>query len=405
MDKIAVRTRVDESSLERLLGLDNSKIGFYGEVKQKIQELEAANQGLRSKGNELQAMFDSISDGVVVYDHNGIVQHRNHVCPKLFPQETLPGCSCRELFHPEHHSAPLLCPVERALAGERVEISFTSQLSRGKIRYFDVTATPIEDIHGEMNRALVFLRDVTEKRLQELQLMQAEKLSSIGILAAGVAHEINNPLSSVAGYAEALLRRLNDEKSLIEDPRLDDFPKYLQVIIRESYRCKGIIDCLLSFSRKSDGSVCNVNFNDILLEVLELVRHKSRYEKIDIQTNLQSDLPDVTGDPAGLRQVCMNLLMNAHQAIKGSGIVEISTCTNEQSMVLFQIRDTGCGISKDAIDQIWDPFFTTKDVGQGLGLGLAVTYNIVKRFGGDITVESQTGKGSKFTVRMPACQK
>jgi signal transduction histidine kinase len=101
----------------------------------------------------------------------------------------------------------------------------------------------------------------------------------------------------------------------------------------------------------------------------------------------------------------MNLLMNAHQAIKGSGVVEISTNTNEQSMVLFQIRDTGCGISRDAIDQIWDPFFTTKEVGQGLGLGLAVTYNIVKRFGGDITVESQTGKGSKFTVRMPACQK
>lgn len=405
MNKLAVRTRVDESSLERLLGLDSSKIGFYGEVKQKIQELEAANLGLRSKGNELQAMFDSISDGVVVYDHHGVVQHRNHVCPKLFPQETLPGCSCRELFHPEHESSPLQCPVERALTGERVEISFTSQLSKEKIRYFDVTATPIEDVHGERNRALVFLRDVTEKRIQELHLMQTEKLSSIGVLAAGVAHEINNPLSSVAGYAEALLRRLNEDEALLEDPRLDDFSKYLQVIIRESYRCKGIIDCLLSFSRKSDGSVSNVNINDILKEVLELVRYKSRYERIDIQMNLQSDLPDIVGDPSGLRQVCMNLLINAHQAINGAGLVEISTSSSEQSTVLFQIRDTGSGISRDAIDQIWDPFFTTKEVGQGLGLGLAVTYNIVKRHGGDITVESQKGKGSKFTVRMPACQK
>lgn len=405
MNKLAVRTRVDESSLERLLGLDSSKIGFYGEVKQKIQELEAANLGLRSKGNELQAMFDSISDGVVVYDQHGVVQHRNHVCPKLFPQETLPGCSCRELFHPEHESSPLQCPVERALTGERVEISFTFQLSKEKIRYFDVTATPIEDVHGERNRALVFLRDVTEKRIQELHLMQTEKLSSIGVLAAGVAHEINNPLSSVAGYAEALLRRLNEDEALLEDPRLDDFSKYLQVIIRESYRCKGIIDCLLSFSRKSDGSVSNVNINDILKEVLELVRYKSRYERIDIQMNLQSDLPDIVGDPSGLRQVCMNLLINAHQAINGAGLVEISTSSSEQSTVLFQIRDTGSGISRDAIDQIWDPFFTTKEVGQGLGLGLAVTYNIVKRHGGDITVESQKGKGSKFTVRMPACQK
>ena len=405
MDKIAVRTKIDESSLERLLGLESSKIGFYAEVKQKIHELEAANLGLRSKSSELQAMFDSISDGVIVYDNSGMVQHRNHICPQYFPQETLPGCSCRELFHSGRRSSPLECPVERALAGERVETSLASQTATGKTRYFDVTATPIEGSKIEQNRALIFLRDVTGKRQQELQLMQTEKLSSIGVLAAGVAHEINNPLSSVAGYAEALLRRLNDEASLADDPRLDVFPKYLQVIIRESYRCKGIIDCLLSFSRKSDGSVSNVNLNDVLQEVLELVRHKSLYEKIDIQTNLQSDLPDVSCDPSGLRQVCMNLLMNAHQAIKGSGVVEISTCTSGQSMVLFQIRDTGCGISKDVIEQIWDPFFTTKVVGQGLGLGLAVTYNIVKRHGGDITVESQIGAGSKFTVRMPACQK
>jgi len=241
--------------------------------------------------------------------------------------------------------------------------------------------------------------------LQELQLIQAEKLSSIGVLAAGVAHEINNPLSSVAGYAEALLRRFKDEHALADDPRLDDFPKYLQVIVRESYRCKGIIDSLLSFSRKSDGSVCNININEILQEVLELVRYKSHYDKIEIQANLQDGLPDVISDPTGLRQVCMNLLINAHQAIKGAGVVEISTGVTGQSMVMFQVRDSGCGISKDAIDQIWDPFYTTKNVGQGNGLGLAVTYNIIKRLGGEISVESQVGKGSKFTVRIPACQK
>ena len=405
MDKVAVRTKMDESSLERLLGLDSSKIGFYAEVKQKIHELEAANQGLRSKSSELQAMFDSISDGVIVYDNNGMVQHRNHVCPQYFPQETLPGCSCRELFHPEHEAAPHDCPVERALAGERVEVSIASLPSEGKSRYFDVTATPIEGSKGEQNRVLLFLRDVTEKRVQELHLMQAEKLSSIGVLAAGVAHEINNPLSSVAGYAEALLRRFKEEHSLAEDPRLGDFPKYLQVIVRESYRCKGIIDSLLSFSRKSDGSVSNININDILKEVLELVRFKSHYDKIEIQTSLQSDIPDILGDPTGIRQICMNLLINAHQAISGSGLVEITTKTTRHSMVLFQIKDSGCGIPKDAIDQIWDPFFTTKNVGQGNGLGLAVTYNIVKRLGGEISVESQVGKGSKFTVRIPACQK
>jgi PAS domain S-box-containing protein len=405
MNKVAVRTRMDESSLERLLGLDSSKIGFYAEVKQKINELEAANLGLRSKSSEFQAMFNSISDGVIVYDNNGMVQHRNHVCPKYFPQETLPGSSCRELFHPDHESAALVCPVERALAGERVEISIVSQFIERKINYFDVTATPIEGINSGQNRALIFLRDVTDKRLHELQLMQAEKLSSIGVLAAGVAHEINNPLSSVAGYAEALLRRFRDEESLVDDPRLEDFPKYLQVIIQESYRCKGIIDCLLSFSRKSDGSLGSVDINQILQEILELVRHKSRYDKIDILTDLCADLPVVTGDPGGLRQVFMNLVMNAHQAIKDSGLVEITTRQSDPHTISVKIRDNGCGISKDSIDQIWDPFFTTKEIGEGLGLGLAVTYNIVKRHGGEISVESKVGKGTTFTVRIPVCQK
>src|SRR6266540_1122548 len=286
----AKRTHIDEASLERLLGLESSKIGFYAEVKQKIQELEAANLGLRAKSSELQAVFDSIADGVAIYDSSGHVQHRNHICPRLFPQETIVGASCSRLFHPELQHSPSSCPVERALTGESLQISFTTNKSGEEPRYFDITATPIED-HGGQNRALIFLRDVTEKRLQELQLLQAEKMSSIGLLAAGVAHEINNPLTSVAGYAEALQRRFRDEPGLLEDPRLGVFPKYLEVIIRESYRCKGIIDCLLSFSRKSDGSTEKVDINHILQEVLELVRHKSRYEKVEILEELQPELP------------------------------------------------------------------------------------------------------------------
>jgi signal transduction histidine kinase len=292
--------------------------------------------------------------------------------------------------------------VERALSGESVQISLASNKEGAEPRYFDVTATPIEDSVGQ-NRALIFLRDVTEKRLQELQLLQAEKMSSIGLLAAGVAHEINNPLTSVAGYAEALLRRFRDDPEMREDPRLEVFPKYLNVIIKESYRCKGVIDCLLSFSRKSDGSIEKVDINLILHEVLELVRYKSRYENVEIREELQPDLPSVHCDAAGLRQVFMNLLINAHQAIKGTGAVEISTKDNG-SEVIIQVKDTGCGILPDQLDHIWDPFFTTKSVGQGLGLGLAVTYNIIKKQGGEIQVESKQGKGSKFTVRLPVCQ-
>ena len=247
-------SHVDDKFLDTLLGIESSKIGFYAEVKQKIQELEAANLSLRTKKTELQAVFDAISDCVVIYDRGGQVQYRNHLTPRLFPEETLHGKGCRALFHPERAEDFGSCPVGRALRGESCQISFTVARQNAKNLYFDVTATPIADPGGG-NRALVFIRDVTERRAREMQLLQAEKMSSIGMLAAGVAHEINNPMTSVAGYAEALQRRLRDAPGLLNDSRLKDFPGYLDVIVREVYRCKAIIDSLLSFSRKSDGGL------------------------------------------------------------------------------------------------------------------------------------------------------
>jgi PAS domain S-box-containing protein len=405
MDEIK-HSRVDEAYLDQLLGLGSSKIGFYADVKQKIQELEAANVGLRTKKSELQAVFDAISDGLIVFDHRGIIQHRNHVCARLFPAQTLVGKGCRHIFHKDRSRAPESCPVERALAGESCQISITfSGSEEGSVlpRHFDISATPIEDPSGS-NRALLFMRDVTEKRTQELQLMQAEKMSSIGVLAAGVAHEINNPLNSVAGYAEALLRRFRDAPDLADDPRLEDFQAYLNVIIREAYRCKGVIDSLLSFSRKSDGTIGSVDINDLVNEVLELVKHKSRYDKVEIGIDCRADLPSVAGDAAALRQVFLNLVLNAVQAIDGSGLVEISTAI-EGNEVVVRVRDTGSGIAPETLDQIWNPFFTTKAVGQGLGLGLAVSYNIVKKHCGEVQVETEVGKGTLFSVRLPVCRK
>jgi len=379
-------------------------VRLYG-TTQDITERKQAEVELRNKTNELQAIFDSISDGITVYDHDGLIQHHNLISPQLYPKEILPGKSCRDIFHPETPTLPQLCPVERALRGERVETSQVSVREGQKTLYFDITATPIKDALGEKNRALVFFRDISEKRLQEMHLIQTEKMSGIGVLATGIAHEINNPLTSIAGYAEGLLRRFRDEPALKDDCRLDVFPHYLEVIVRESYRCKGIIDHLLSFSRKSDGSAVEVDMNVVLLEILELLRHQQSYRQIEVVTRLGKDLHPVLGDPSGLRQVCMNLLINAHQAIKGTGLVELTTENLDDTMVSIRIRDTGCGIAQDKIDRIWDPFFTTKEVGKGIGLGLALTYNIIKRHGGEIQVESRPGEGTQFTVLLPASHK
>ena len=396
-------TRVDEHFLDSLLGIESSKIGYYGEVKQKIQELEAANLGLRIKKTELQAVFDAISDGVVIYDTKGLVQHRNHICPQQFPKETLIGMSCRALFHPEVRLAPTSCPVEKALRGESAQLSFSTTSNHlGRHHFFDVIATPIEDpVAG--NRALVFIRDVTDRRSRELQLLQAEKMSSIGVLAAGVAHEINNPMTSVAGYAEALQRRFRDDQSLAGDQRLRDFPKYLDVIVREVYRCKGIIDNLLSFSRKSDGQFGSVDLNQIIGEVLELVRHKGRDKRITLVEELAAIAPMVHGDASALRQVFLNLILNALQAIEGSGTVTIVT-EGEGGQAIARVKDTGTGIAPDLLDQIWNPFFTTKVVGKGQGLGLAVTYDILEKHQGTIDVHSTVGEGTEFIVKLPMRQ-
>jgi signal transduction histidine kinase len=310
------------------------------------------------------------------------------------------GSSCRWLFHPEreYHTSDN-CIVAAALNGDSRNLAFTTS-ENGRARYFDASATPIEDSHGK-HRALVFLREVTDRRLQELQLMQSEKMACMGLLAAGVAHEINNPLTSVAGYAEALIRRFNEDPDLAGDQRLEVFQRYLNVIIRESYRCKGIINGLLTFSRKSDGSVDTVDINMIVREVLDLVRPKATAEKVAIEERFATDLPIVKGDAAGLRQVFMNLVMNALQAIEGAGQI-ILTSSAEDGMVLVKVKDSGCGIPRVLLDQIWDPFFTTKTVGQGVGLGLAVTYNIVHRHGGEIIVETRENEGACFTVRLPA---
>ena len=239
-----------------------------------------------------------------------------------------------------------------------------------------------------------------------MQLIQTEKMSSIGVLATGIAHEINNPLTSVAGYAEALLRRFRDEPTLVTDNRLDDFPKYLEVIVREAYHCKGIIGSLLNFSRKSDGLLGTVNLNGLLAEILELLKHQPNYGEMDVAARLEDDIPTILGDSSGLRQVFMNLMINACHAIKDGGRVEISaTYSDTDQAVIVQVSDTGCGIAHEVIDRIWDPFFTTKEVGKGVGLGLALSYNIVKRHGGEITVESHEGKGSTFTVTLPVCRK
>jgi len=387
--------------VEPSVNIARQVVKLYG-TTQDITERKQTEVRLRNKSNELQAIFDAVNDGVIVFDHNGRIQHFNHICLQFFPTDVLSGGGCRDVFHADNNFSTHNCPVVKALHGERVETSMFSEREGQNSRYIEITANPIKDTLGEKTRALVFLRDVTLKRQHEMRLIQTEKMSSIGVLATGIAHEINNPLTSVAGYAEALLRRFREEPSLGKDVRLNDFTKYLEVIVREAYHCKGIIGSLLNFGRITDSLIGSVDLNKLLLEILELLRHQPNYADIEVIAKLKENIPDILGDPSALRQVFMNLLINASQAVNVGDRVEVSSTYSEhERAVIIQVADTGCGIARENIERIFDPFFTTKAVGKGTGLGLALSYNIVKRHGGEISVKSAVGEGSQFTVRLP----
>jgi len=250
------------------------------------------------------------------------------------------------------------------------------------------------------------IRDAYRK-LQETQrrLIQSEKLASIGTLVTGLAHEINNPLASVASCAEGLSERLKDimkeRKPSREKESLEVFPEYLKIINEETYRCKSIISNLLDFSRQSEPKFTNLDIHNIILETVSVVRHQfhSKAQQIHLQ------LPDtpcfVIGDPQQLKQVFFNLLINALHATANRGEITLSTVLKQKNVHII-FKDTGSGIDPVHLDKLFDPFFTTKSTGKGTGLGLAICYGIIDVHNGRIEVESEgPGKGATFTVILP----
>ncbi len=230
-----------------------------------------------------------------------------------------------------------------------------------------------------------------ELKMAQDQLVQSEKLASIGQLASGVAHEINNPIGVILGFAQVLCKRVKDD---------DPLYKPLQSIEREALRCKAIVHNLLDFARRTTPSLQPLDVNRVLETTCELVNHQLTGQGTTLVKAYDPGLPTIMGDANQLQQVFTNLIMNAHQAMHDGGELRITTRQlGDEVHVLF--ADTGAGISRDNLKRIFDPFFTTKEVGQGTGLGLSVSYGIIQNHGGTIEVESKSGVGSVFVVRLP----
>ncbi|MBI5188421.1 MAG: HAMP domain-containing protein [Nitrospirae bacterium] len=292
--------------------------------------------------------------------------------------------------------------MERVAAGEldyTVKIDTKDEIG-DLARAFNAMTTDLAKAKKELIDWGHTLEEKVEEKTGEIrkaqaQLIHSEKLASLGRMAAGVAHEINSPLTGIVTFGHLLLKKFPDGSQDRED---------IEVIIEQANRCSTIIKGLLGFARATSVEKGPVNINDILNHSLNMVRHKADFFNIKIVLNLDESLPPIKADASQIQQVFLNMIINAADAMDGKGTFTVCTrkvIENGNPFVEVEFTDTGQGISEENIKKLFEPFFTTKPVGKGTGLGLVVSHGIIQDHGGRIRVKSNVGEGTSFFVRLP----
>jgi len=286
-------------------------------------------------------------------------------------------------------------------SGEIERIEQETTIGKGEIRYWLISKIPMwADSTGEVSHVITVGEDVTERVEANRAVARAEKLAAVGRLAAGVFHEINNPLATISACAESLEARVN-EGAFDNSPMVEDLREYLGLIRSEAFRCKSITNGLLDFSRIRASDHVTVDLGDVIGSVIRLLSHQKRRSAVEFRVDVADDLATVSGDPGQLQQAIIALATNALDAMVISGILTIAA-KNEPDKVVVEVTDNGVGISPENLPKIFEPFFTTKEIGKGTGLGLAVCYGILTEHGGSLDVQSTVGVGTTFTITLPA---
>jgi len=340
--------------------------------------------------------FDAIPDGIIVHDHHmKIIRCNAHAADMmdLTPAQAI-GLTCADAF------ARLF--GERAAAYHMGESrgtasSFELQAEDGK-RYL-VAVAPLGEA-GSQPGSVITWSDVTELSEMQEQLARSRRLATVGQLAAGVAHEINNPLATITTCAEATLRSLRKAGPASPPDETRNTTFYLEEIVRQAFRCKEITRGLLDLSRQRRPHRVACDINEMADQCAHLVADRTHSEAIKVRVALDRDVGEVATDPGMVRQILDNLMGNALDAVGSSGEITVST-HRVGERVAIEIADTGHGIAPEMLVRIFDPFFTTKDQGKGSGLGLAISYTLAEALGGALTVESKKGAGSRFRLWIP----
>ena len=269
----------------------------------------------------------------------------------------------------------------------------------GEDRYFRISKIPMRQHQDEITHVITIGEDVTEYHTVHRQILQSEKLAALGQLAAGVMHEINNPLATIGACVAAIELRLDEIAAEVPPPIVE----YLNIIDKEVQRCTGIVDGLLDFSRPKESSKRNVDLSTLVEETLFLLKHHQRFKRLTVIRELAQGLPEVRANAEQLIQAFMAIMLNALDAMENGGSLTVRTRLNPGRVdeIVVEMEDTGIGIPRTDLPKIFEPFYTTKPPGRGTGLGLSVVYGIVEGHHGRIEVDSIPGKGTTFQVYLP----
>jgi two-component system NtrC family sensor kinase len=383
-------------------------VGYQG-LNIDISDRVRIEQELREKHGFLTNLLASSVDCIVVADIRGNVIFFNNAAEKLtgYRVEEVIG----KIHITQFYSLELAKDIMRKLRGDDFG-------GRGKLEDFRLTIynKNREELPVSLSASIVYegqkeiaslgiFTDLREKlkmerELQQAQmrLLQAEKMASLGSLAAGVAHEINNPLGGILIYASLLMEDFESKS----DPRVED----LKRIVEEATRCKEIVKNLLEFGRQTESKFESMDINRAIIDVLFFLENQALFHNIKIIKNLNFALPMIQGNPNQLKQIFMNIMVNAAEAMPGSGgpITITTDLSADESLAVITFQDKGTGIPPEIQSKIFEPFFTTKRVGKGTGLGLSTSYGIIQSHHGNIEVESDIGKGTTFTILLPVAQ-
>lgn len=366
------------------------------ELERKAKESELLAEELRLSEEYITALVDSISLGVIGLDSSGLITHFNKEIRQLF---NLPDLKKGESIF---QALPWLNDKD-------IEIAFENTIFTGRPKridkkridrkrgeeYFNLSFFPVEDASGKVRGVSMLIEDVTGREKLHGQLAEYEKLSALSQLALGAAHEINNPLLGISSYLEIL----RDESA--EEAKKQE----IEVVLENVYRISETIRGLLNFARPTPPQFTKVNINQLVDDTLSFLSHQPIFRSIRIEKVLPSGLPQITADLNQVRQVLTNMFINAAQSMPGGGEFKAETAKIKfQELIQIQISDNGVGIPPENLKKIFDPFFTTKK-SQGTGLGLSISLSYIKSHGGEISVRSEVGKGTTFSILLPVRQK